>query len=271
MELEKFANVVLGGLEDLYLANVAVLEGVDTLGSLLDLSANDLGNELVNELLEIARGSLALDDLEHLRTDLTDLSRLGVGGLLNLVGSALGETNGEETDEVAIGGLDVRVGLDKGLPLANERTKLVRSEVHTVEVGKTVLALNLIDAKLDLSESVLVVLVEIGERKFEDSSLEGVVGVLQTGRSVDEGLTDVTGVEHGRGLEVVPILASEGVDNALLDTLFAFREALVLTDSCSQRSARVHTESAFDISVTRIMNCRDLDFSELRIPHQYPI
>jgi hypothetical protein len=180
------------------------LEGVDTLGSLLDLSANDLGNELVNELLEIARGSLALDDLEHLRTDLTDLSRLGVGGLLNLVGSALGETNGEETDEVAIGGLDVRVGLDtklrnrsselvfsfrchsfeesvsdlQGLPLANERTKLVRSEVHTVEVGKTVLALNLIDAKLDLSESVLVVLVEIGERKFEDSSLEGVVGVL---------------------------------------------------------------------------------------------
>lgn len=95
-----------------YLANVAVLEGVDTLGSLLDLTTDNLGNELVNELLEIARGSLALDDLEHLATDLADLSRLGVSGLLNLVGSALGETNGEETNEVSIGGLDVRVGLD---------------------------------------------------------------------------------------------------------------------------------------------------------------
>ena len=47
-----------------------------------------------------------------------------------------------------------------------------------MEVGKTVLALNLIDTELDLSESVLVVLVEIGERKFKDSALERVVGVL---------------------------------------------------------------------------------------------
>lgn len=82
------------------------------MGSLLNLSANDLGNELVDELLEVARGSLALDDLEHLATDLTDLSRLGVGRLLDLVGATLGETNGEEADEVAIGGLDIRVSLD---------------------------------------------------------------------------------------------------------------------------------------------------------------
>lgn len=47
-----------------------------------------------------------------------------------------------------------------------------------MEVGKAVLALNLIDTELDLSESVLIVLVEISERKFEDSALERVVGVL---------------------------------------------------------------------------------------------
>jgi len=223
VKLKKLANVVLGSLEDLHLANVAVLERVDTLRSLLDLSANDLGNELVNELLEIARGSLALNDLEHLLTDLTDLSRLGVGRLLDLVGSALGESDGEETNEVSIGGLDVRVGLDKGLPFSDERAKLVRGEVHTVEVGKAVLALNLIDTELDLSESVLIVLVEISERKFEDSALERVVGVLQSRRSVDKSLSDVSGVEHGRCLEIIPVLASEGVYNTLLDTLFAFR------------------------------------------------
>jgi hypothetical protein len=42
--------------------------------------------------------------------------------------------------------------------------------------------------------------------------------------------------EVGRRGELT--LAGEGVDNALLDSLFAFREALVLTDSCSHN----HTE-----------------------------
>jgi hypothetical protein len=121
------------------LANVAVLEGVDALGRLLDLATDDLGNELVNELLEVARASLTLHDpsrwnktrqyekrrkrigkekakegdaLEHLLADLADLGGLSVGGLLHLVGALLGEANGEEADEVAVGGLDVELSLD---------------------------------------------------------------------------------------------------------------------------------------------------------------
>lgn len=72
-----------------------------------------------------------------------------------------------------------------------------------MEVGKTVLALNLIDAKLDLSESVLVVLVEIGERKFEDSSLEGVVGVLCKLLKHNQPSTLLNFVELSRLLQLV--------------------------------------------------------------------
>lgn len=63
-------------------------------------------------------------------------------------------------------------------------------EVETVEVGQAVLALDLIDAQLDLAEAVVLILLEIGEGSLEDAALEGVVGVLQTGGAVDEGLAD---------------------------------------------------------------------------------
>jgi hypothetical protein len=45
--------------------------------------------------------------------------------------------------------------------------------------------LHLVDAELDLAEGVVFILLEIGERDFEDAAFEGVVGVLETGRSVD--------------------------------------------------------------------------------------
>ena len=59
-----------------------------------------------------------------------------------------------------------------------------------MEVGQAVLALDLVDAELDLAERVVLILLEIGERDLEYPSLEGVVGVLQTGGAVDEGLAD---------------------------------------------------------------------------------
>jgi hypothetical protein len=160
------------------LADVAVLEGVDALRRLLDLTADNLRDELLNELLEVARGGLTLRDLEHLLADLTDLRRLSVGRLLDLVRATLGEADGEEADEVTVGGLDVDVRLDQGLPLADERAELVRGEVHAVEVGQARLALDLVDTERDLAERVLVVLVEVSQRQLKDAALERVVGVL---------------------------------------------------------------------------------------------
>ena len=59
-----------------------------------------------------------------------------------------------------------------------------------MEVGQAVLALDLIDTELDLAERVVLILLEIGERNLEDASLQGVVGVLETGGTVDKGLSD---------------------------------------------------------------------------------
>ena len=45
-------------------------------------------------------------------------------------------------------------------------------------VGEAVLALDFVNTELDLSERVLVVLVEVREGEFEDSALESISGVL---------------------------------------------------------------------------------------------
>lgn len=111
---------------------------------LLNLATNDFGNELGGKLLQGTARRLALHNLGHLLADRPDLSRAGVCRFLDLVASALGESNGEETEEVVIGGLDNNVAFDQGLPLADERSELVRGEVEAMEVGKTVSSLNLV-------------------------------------------------------------------------------------------------------------------------------
>jgi hypothetical protein len=267
VELEKLSEVELGGLEDLDLADKDVTEGVDRLARLLNLGSNDLGDELLDELLQVAGRGLGDHDLEHLLADLTDLSSLGVGGLLDLVDSLLGEGNSKEAEQVTVGGLDIDVSLNDGLlklfekkmrkvgqclvyhvfpikkkyprfliperkhkktllcvfkckekkkgsylPLADHGAELVRGHVHTVEVGEAVLALDLINTQLDLAERVLLALVQVSEGDLEDTALQGIVGVLHTLGAVDEGLADVANLKGRRSLDIVPVLAGEGVD-----------------------------------------------------------
>lgn len=53
--------------------------------------------------------------------------------------------------------------------------------------------------------------------------------LTQTLGSVDERLADVAELEHGGGLDVVPLLAGKGIDGLLLQA-FLTSGALVLTD-----------------------------------------
>jgi hypothetical protein len=80
-----------------------------------------------------------------------------------------------------------------------------------VEVGQAVLALHLVDAELDLAESMFLVVLEIGQGDFENAALEVVVGVLQTGGAVDERLADTVGREK-RGCQL-----SNGLCESLVD------------------------------------------------------
>ena len=222
------------------------------LGSLLNLSTNALRHELLDQILQFTL-ALPLHDLHHLGSDLSDLSRLGVGSLLDLLTVLSGEGDGEQSDEVSVGGSDVQVGLDQGLPLSDQGSELVRGQGHAVERGKAVLALDVLDPQLDLSEALVLILVQVAQRELDDSALERVVGVLETLGSVDQGLTDGLDLEDGRGLDVVPVcgkkhprglvprpsaqssptrtLSRERVDRLLLDSLLSLRQPLVLADS----------------------------------------
>jgi len=197
------------------------LQGVDAARSLLNFTANSLGNKLLDELLEIAAGGLSCHDLEHLLADFPDLTRLSVSGLAGLIGAALGEANGEEAEEVAIGGFDIDMGLNEGLPFPHKRAKLVGGKVHAVEVGQAVLALDVVDAEFDFAEGLLLVLVEIGQGDLNDTAAERVIGVLcskfsarsprlaqshtETLGPVGDGLANVLDLKDRRGFDVVPV------------------------------------------------------------------
>lgn len=94
------------------------------------------------------------------------------------------------------------------MPLSDQGSELVGSQGHAVERGQAVLALDVFDPQLDLSEALVFILVQVTQRKLDDSALQGVVGVLQTLRSVGKGLADGLDLEDGRGLDVVPVCRS---------------------------------------------------------------
>ena len=92
---------------------------------------------------------------------------------------ASGEGDSEDAYEVAIVGLGLNEGLDEGVPLLDEGTELVASDVHAVEVGVAVETLDFFDLELDLSPSDFVgVVVELTEGDGEDTATEGVSGNL---------------------------------------------------------------------------------------------
>ena len=227
----------------------------------MDFTADDLRNQLSSQCCQRTAGSLTLDDVNHLLADSSDLRRSCICSLLDLVWSALGEGNAEKSEEVVVSSLDGGVGLDQRLPLAHKRPKLVGCEVQSVEVCQAVLTLHLIDPKLNLAESMLFVLLEIGEGDFKDTTLQSIVGVLQTSCSVDECFADtvktldeIVGIvrevaSYSRTLkvegacsesmmvlcvdlfdahlQVVPIFSGERILGSLLETFLTFRKALV--------------------------------------------
>ena len=190
MKSQESAKVELWLLEKLDLTNVDVLKWVDATSSLLNLTPDNLRDEFGGELSKVAASSLTLNNLNHLLTNGADLGRLSVGSLLDLVWPPLSEGNGKQAEEVVVGGLDGNVGLDQRLPFSDERSELVGCEVETMEVGQAVLSLNLIYPQLDFTESVILILLQIGQRNLENTTLQGIVGVLQTSGAVDKGLSN---------------------------------------------------------------------------------
>jgi len=229
VEFSQSVEVELWLLDHLDLADVAILNWVDWLSGLDDIGGDAVWEKLLDELWHVAVGDLSRDDLGHLLSDLLDLLRLSVRGLLDLLLALfLGESGHEDSDVVVVGGLGVDVALDHSLPLLDHRAHLVAREAHAVEVQDTVLALDVLAHELELAESGSVV-VQVGLVAVVDATFEAISGDLVTDGSGDEGLADLSYLEDGWRLDVIPILLGEWVDDLLLTSLFgALGETLIL-------------------------------------------
>lgn len=71
-----------------------------------------------------------------------------------------------------------------------------------MEVGETVLALDLVDSQLDLTERMVLVFLEVSKGDLKDPALESFVGVLETGSAVDESLSNTI---NSQPLSALPI------------------------------------------------------------------
>ncbi len=77
---------------------------------------------------------------------------LCVAGLAVLLRLLVREANAEGPEEVSVSGLNVGVGLNQRLPLAHHGAQFVRRQVHTIEVGEAVLALDILADQAELLE-----------------------------------------------------------------------------------------------------------------------
>lgn len=216
-------------LDDLDLADVAVLNRVDWHSGFGDVAGNGVWEEFLDQLWDVAVGDLFGDDFSHLLSDLFDLLGLGVGGLLDLaVGLLLGESNNEHSQVVSVGGFGIDSALDHGLPFLDHTAHLVSGERHTVEVQDAVFALDIFANEVEFSVALTVV-VEVGLVAVVDSTFKSVSGHLVTGGSGDQSVSNIPDLEDGWGFDGVPIFLGEWVDDLLLASLFgALCESLVL-------------------------------------------
>lgn len=88
----------------------------------------------------------------------------------------MGKPDAEDPEEVSVGGLNIGVGLDQGLPLLHHGTELVGGQVHSVEVGEAVLALYVLTDKLKLSETPfgIVLVLKVGKGHLVDAAFQSI-------------------------------------------------------------------------------------------------
>ena len=195
-----------------------------TLTSLLNVSGDGVWDKFVDDLLEVSGANLPGDDVCHLLPDVLHLSALGIAGLLSGLVLLAGEANAEQPQHVSVSGLDIDIPFDEGLPLLDHGPQLVGGEVHAVEAGQAVLGLDVLDDQLKLPVRPLgvILVLKISKRHLEHTALQTIGGNLGTSGSenntrqisaynsilssppVDEGLSNLSDLEHGWGLDVIP-------------------------------------------------------------------
>jgi hypothetical protein len=227
--LHESRDIKLWLLENLDLANVAVLDREDARGFFCDLFSNRSGNELLNEGFKVSLVSQFGHSRNHLCSNGTSLRGLGVARALDLILLRFCESNAKQAHHVSVGGTAINISFDNGLLLTDQTAKLITGHVHSVEVEEAVVSLNIFDTELNFAVSKCLILVQVGKRHLNNTSLEVFGGNLGTLGLGDEGLSSIFDSKNGRGNQVVPFLLEEGVNCLLTATLLTLRQSLVLS------------------------------------------
>merc|ERR1719328_556958 len=234
VHVHQLGQVESGSLQNLHFTDADIMEGVDSLACLLNISGNRIWDKFVDNFFQVSATNFSLDDVSHLLPDVLDLGALGVASLLLAVLLLQGESDAEDTEHVSVTGLDVNVALDQSLPLLDHGPQLVGGQVHAVEGGQAVLSLDVLNNQLELSvRSLSVILIlEISKGNLKNSSLQTLGGNLGSSSSVNQSLANLTDLEDSWSLDVIPVLSCEWINDLLLDTLLASNlEALVFAYS----------------------------------------
>jgi hypothetical protein len=154
VQLHEFGEIELGLLEKFDLPDHAVVLKREDLGALLlDLFANFVLNKKFDEVLEVAALDLLLHNLHHLLTDELLVRSLGIGGSLNLFLGLLSESNAEHSEDVAILGFSLNKSFNEGVPFLDHSSTMVPGDVHAIEVGIAIKALDFLNLELKLLPS----------------------------------------------------------------------------------------------------------------------
>lgn len=158
MHFVELVVVNVGALDDLDLADLDVLDGVNGGNILGNLLLDNLAGEHLKDISDVGLGDVFCDDVVDSLSDDLLLGRKGVVGLSLLAGRLLGEGDHEHSQDISILGLDVRDSLDESLSLLDEGADFISSGVNTVEAGDGLSSFSLVDNELDFSpvEAVLV-------------------------------------------------------------------------------------------------------------------
>ncbi len=170
-----------------------------------------LNLQLIHNSLQVTVSNFTLHSLNDLSTDLLNASSLGISmGLLAVL--LLGEGDHEESECVTISSFHVDMGLNGRLPFKHHSAELIASEVHAMEVGKAVSALNILNLELELSENILGLLIQITEAQLNDTTLKALTGNLS---SLSTGNKSASAFANGKqrwGSQFIPLLLGEGID-----------------------------------------------------------
>jgi len=111
---------------------------------------------MLNQISNADFGDFSCEHGGDLSSNFFNLRVLGITGLSLLFGTSFGESNGENTENIAVVGFNVTNGFNESLPLSNHGTKLVSGDIHSVECGFSGGSFDVVDDKLNLSPSQII-------------------------------------------------------------------------------------------------------------------